>query len=314
MFKFLRRNKQQPQPEANHEERPTTPEQPVVDNVDHLEEVLKPLFETVKPTVPEDYFVPISEVERLWSRFQQLGPNDEGTVESEVFQHPSFTTDPFLRQVWRTFPTDENGNVNFQSFVGVLMWWKTAPLEQKLEGIFKLLNKAQPLDVPALQKVIMKLDSGVHEETAKSKAELLVKTLDDKEQGYIDVDQWLRWVLQLPEDEIAKLTRFEIIPVEMESHAPPSRSRSGGESEIPDELLITTAAKIGEKDWVPLARELGFTKQEIRDVKKKYPHRSREQVYQMLVSWRHKMGHEATVAALELSTSNARIETLSAES
>ena len=78
-------------------------------------------------------------------------------------------------------------------------------------------------------------------------------------------------------------------------------SRSGGESEIPDDLLITTAAKIGEKDWVPLARELGFTKQEIRDVKKKYPHRSREQVYQMLVLWRHKMGHEATVAALELS-------------
>ena len=91
-------------------------------------------------------------------------------------------------------------------------------------------------------------------------------------------------------------------------------SRSGGESEIPDELLITTAAKIGEKDWVPLARELGFTKQEIRDVKKKYPHRSREQVYQMLVSWRHKKGQEATVAALELSTSNAGIETLSAES
>ena len=91
-------------------------------------------------------------------------------------------------------------------------------------------------------------------------------------------------------------------------------SRSGGESEIPDELLITTAAKIGEKDWVPLARELGFTKQEIRDVKKKYPHRSREQVYQMLVLWRHKMGQEATVAALELSTSNAVIETLSAQS
>ena len=90
-------------------------------------------------------------------------------------------------------------------------------------------------------------------------------------------------------------------------------SRSGGESEIPDELLITTAAKIGEKDWVPLARELGFTKQEIRDVKKKYPHRSREQVYQMLVLWRHKMGQEATVAALELSTSNAGIETLSAQ-
>lgn len=34
----------------------------------------------------------------------------------------------------------------------------------------------------------------------------------------------------------------------------------------------------------------------------------------MLVLWRHKMGQEATVAALELSTSNAGIETLSAQS
>lgn len=50
------------------------------------------------------FSVPISEVERLWSRFQQLGPNDEGTVESEVFQHPSFTTDPFLRQVNNVVP------------------------------------------------------------------------------------------------------------------------------------------------------------------------------------------------------------------
>ena len=57
MFKFLRRNKQQPQPAANHEDRPTTPEQPVVDNSeDHLEKVLKHFFETIKPTVPEDYF------------------------------------------------------------------------------------------------------------------------------------------------------------------------------------------------------------------------------------------------------------------
>ena len=50
------------------------------------------------------FSVPISEVERLWSRFQQLGPNDEGTVESEVFQRPPFTTDPFLRQVNNVVP------------------------------------------------------------------------------------------------------------------------------------------------------------------------------------------------------------------
>lgn len=69
------------------------------------------------------------------------------------------------------------------------------------------------------------------------------------------------------------------------------------------------ASKIGEKDWTPLARELGFTKHEIREVKKKYPHRSREQVYQVLVLWRQKMGQEATAAALELSLSKSGMET-----
>ena len=50
MFKFLRRNKQQvPEPAAAEDE--TDDEVPV----DHLEEVLRPLFETIKPSVPEDY-------------------------------------------------------------------------------------------------------------------------------------------------------------------------------------------------------------------------------------------------------------------
>ena len=57
------------------------------------------------------FSVPISEVERLWSRFQQLGPNDEGTVESEVFQRPSFTTDPFLRQVNNVVPMYNTENI-----------------------------------------------------------------------------------------------------------------------------------------------------------------------------------------------------------
>jgi len=32
-----------------------------------------------------------------------------------------------------------------------------------LLGIFKLLNKSQPLDVPALQQIIIKLDSNLDE-------------------------------------------------------------------------------------------------------------------------------------------------------
>jgi len=40
--------------------------------------------------------------------------------------------------------------------------------------------------------------------------------------GYIDVDQWVNWVLQLPEDEITKLTKFTIIPAEMGAQTPHS--------------------------------------------------------------------------------------------
>jgi len=72
---------------------------------------------------------------------------------------------------------------------------------------------------------------------------------------------------------------------------------------------VDIASKIGEKDWIPLARELGFTTQEIREVKKRYPHRSREQVYQVLLLWREKMGQEATVASLELSLSISGVDT-----
>ena len=50
MFKFLRRNKQQPQQAPRAEDETTDDE-----SVDHLEEVLKPLFETIKPGSPEEY-------------------------------------------------------------------------------------------------------------------------------------------------------------------------------------------------------------------------------------------------------------------
>lgn len=314
MFKFLRRNRQS---EEQQREPSPPPERNSADVVtdgpqkeDQLEEALKPLFESIIPGLPEDYVVPVTEIERLWLRFQQLGPNDDGTLPyEEIIQRELFTSDPFARQIWRTFPRDEDGNITFYSFVGVLMWWKTAPLEQKLEGIFKLLNRSQPLDVQGLKQIILKLDSSVNEETARSKAELLVKTIDDKLRGFIDADQWMKWVLQLPEDEITKLTNFDILPAEIDSQ-PPSRSISEPESEpiISDELLVDIAGKIGERDWTPLAHNLGFTKQEIRDVKNNYPNRSREQTYQILLLWKQKMGHAATQAALEQSLRNSGFE------
>lgn len=310
MFKFLRGQKKQ-----QNTENAGIPDPPAPDTINYenaesgLEEVLKPLFLREEPISPEEFAMLVAEAERLWARFQQLGPNDEQTLPNEAFQQHLFTSDPFARQISRTFPRDENGSVNFHAFVGVLKWWKTAPLDKKLAGIFKLLNKSQPLDVPVLQQILMSLDSSIDEETAKSRAELLVKTLDDKDQGYIDADQWVNWILQFPEDEVTKLTKFSIIPEELDTLASHSRPETEHVSAISDEQLIDIAGKIGEKDWTPLARELGFTKQEIREVKRQNPHRSREQIYQVLILWRQKLGREATVAALEQSLSNSGMQT-----
>jgi len=42
----------------------------------------------------------VTEIERLWLRFQQLGVNDEGMLPlPAMLQHPSFKSDPFARVV-----------------------------------------------------------------------------------------------------------------------------------------------------------------------------------------------------------------------
>lgn len=44
--------------------------------------------------------MPVTEIERLWLRFQQLGVNDEGKLPlAAMLQHPSFESDPFARVV-----------------------------------------------------------------------------------------------------------------------------------------------------------------------------------------------------------------------
>lgn len=318
MFKFLRRNKQQQRQQEGDPnprdpfERNSSESGPKEDfeKEDELEEELKLLFESMSPESSDDYVVPVTEIERLWLRFQQLGVNDEGMLPfSAMLQHPSFKSDPFARVVWETFPKDENGNIEFHSFAGVLRWWALVPLKEKLESIFMLLTRSEPLDVHGLKRIIMKLDNSVNEETAQSKAELLIQTVDDKDQGFIDVDQWLKWISQLPENEVAKLTNFAILPSEIDSQ-PPNSSRSDLESGpvVSDELLVEIAGKIGERDWASLAHELGFTKQETQDIKVNYPHSSQEQVYQVLMQWKQKAGDNARQGKLEQSLKKTGFE------
>lgn len=318
MFRFLRKNKQQ----QRQQDRDPSPADPFQRNSsesgpeegfekeDELEEELKLLFESMSPESSDDYVVPVTEIERLWLRFQQLGVNDEGTLPlAAMLQHPSFESDPFARVVWDTFPRDENGNIEFHSFAGVLRWWALVPLEEKLESIFKLLTRSEPLDVHGLKRIIMKLDNSVNDETAQSKAELLIQTMDDKDQGFIDADQWLKWISQLPENEVAKLTNFAILPSEIDSQ-PPNSSRSDVENGpvVSDEFLVEIAGKIGEREWTSLAHELGFTKQEIRDIKVNYPHSSQEQVYQVLMQWKQTAGDKARQGKLEHSLRKTGLE------
>ena len=77
---------------------------------------------------------------------------------------------------------------------------------------------------------------------------------------------------------------------------------------VSDELLVEIAGKIGERDWASLAHELGFTEQEIRNIKVNYPHSSQEQVYQVLMQWKQKVGVKARQGKLEHSLRKTGLE------
>ena len=86
------------------------------------------------------------------------------------------------------------------------------------------------------------------------------------------------------------------------------RTASSAHSPIPNDTLIDIASRIGEKDWAPLAYQLGFTKNDVKNIQQRYPARSREQVYQMLLKWRQKKKHTATPAVLKSALINCRMD------
>ena len=86
------------------------------------------------------------------------------------------------------------------------------------------------------------------------------------------------------------------------------RTASSAHSPIPNDTLIDIASRIGEKDWAPLAYQLGFTKNDVKNIQQRYPARSREQVYQMLLKWRQKRMHTATPAVLKSALINCHMD------
>ncbi|XP_048590149.1 uncharacterized protein LOC116607750 isoform X2 [Nematostella vectensis] len=253
-----------------------------------FEQVLDAVLETADLSNPESYST-VCEVECLWVRYQELTSVDGGQ-NTGVNDNPPPGDDPFLKQVWKTLPRDDDGRVTFQAFYGVIRWWQTADLDTKLRGIFKLLNGEQSLDASTLLQIVKTLDSDLDEETAKRQAELLMSHLDNIQQGFIDEDQWTQAVRRLLPSEIHQLTEVNIIPTSYgnDRRAPPEpqqQSASSNRSPISEELLVTVSGLIGERDWKPLAVQLGICDDVIQAASLRYPNRSREQLYHVMRQW-----------------------------
>lgn len=155
--------------------------------------------------------VPLLKVQRCWHRFLQLGANRNGqlTAKSKVW-----TTEKnrFVQQVLRQLPWNDKGFLTFQVYVLACAWFEAASVETKLKVLFSLLNKGGTVDAGLLQRVVGHIYQSQSQANLTDLAESTVKQIDRKGQGYFDEEDFVKWMMKTPEEELNKILAFEIVP------------------------------------------------------------------------------------------------------
>ncbi|XP_078576538.1 uncharacterized protein LOC144862123 [Branchiostoma floridae x Branchiostoma japonicum] len=245
----------------------------------------------------------IPEVERLWQRFQQLGCDSTGVLAQN--QALQLTQDVFIKQSLRQVPRDENGGITFQTYCNAAKWMSIAEVEDKLRGVFKLLNRGKPVDRNIMKRILSKLYEEESEETITRLADIFVTQIDAKQQGEVDEDQFIEWVKTMPFETVNALLEFSIIPPELQdtrTSASQATSRASvDELAVPvsEETLQQVASKVHNRDWVLFANKLGFTQNDLTGISKKVGKNVYQQVLEMLHTWQRRESDAATCRVLD---------------
>ncbi|XP_013409735.1 uncharacterized protein LOC106173230 [Lingula anatina] len=163
--------------------------------------------------------VTMVEVERLWLRFQQMGCDENGILSEEtVKNNPKFKDDVFVRNVLVKF-ADQKGDIHFQTFLNAMEWFEESDIETKLKATFSLFNNGNPIYPEMLERIIKRVYSEDSEASHKRLTQVFMKYIDDKNQGFIDQDMFVRWAATLPKESLEQVMHFSVVPPEINGEA-----------------------------------------------------------------------------------------------
>lgn len=252
----------------------------------------------------------IAETERLWLRFQQLGCNKDGVITEEIAtNNPVLSSDAFSRNIMKKFTLNQTKNVTFENFLRGLKWCETADLNEKLRGVFRLLNNGNPVQKATFVKILERVYTNPNDKKGIQKvADVVYKHIDKKNTGQMNEDQFVTGVRSvIPNDTLQDLLLFEVLPSYMKerlhSQLPEFNSEGPtpepGDRTIPsDSTLRQVAEKIYRRDWLRTANKLGLTNEDVSDIKSRISD-SKQQAFTMLRMWKEREAAQAYTSVLE---------------
>ncbi|XP_064641183.1 uncharacterized protein LOC135495992 [Lineus longissimus] len=260
----------------------------------------------------------IVEVERLWTRFLQLGcREDTGILESQMLSAPHIASDVFVRNILRNFK-GRDGVICFETFCNAMQWIENSDVDSKIRAIFHLLNNGNPIPRDVLGRVLKRVYPGENDISISTLTNGFMEEMDDKKQGFIEENQFLSWVKGLPRQHIEMILEFHVVPqnlIEDDDILNNSMRRTTGyqprrrpqqtidadaaSKQIPTDYILTEiAVKASTRDWNLLGNKLGFTMTDINDFDRRHTGK-KDKVYYMLKSWRDREGKNAHSIILE---------------
>ncbi|KAG8593795.1 hypothetical protein GDO81_000950 [Engystomops pustulosus] len=135
---------------------------------------------------------------------------------------------------------------------------------------------------------------------------LLLLEIDEKNEGTINEEQFVTWVLKMPQEQVKSTLHFPIIPLEVTSadirelNSLPTNIGLEDKWRIRDDQLQQVASLIEKRkrDWRLLANKLGFLEKDCMFFEQNHAE-MRDKILDMLHVWRDAIGKQAQVKTLQ---------------
>ncbi|KAK3089578.1 hypothetical protein FSP39_004784 [Pinctada imbricata] len=255
----------------------------------------------------------IAEVERLWLRFRQLGSDENGELTESVLMASPIWQDAFSRNVMKKFMDAKTKKITFENFLRGLRWCEMATLEEKLRGVFRLMNNGNEVPKEIFKKIVERVYTDPKDKEKRQlgysiQRNFILLLFSHHLSGSITEDQFVRGCQQVPRNLVDDALNFELLPSYMKERLHqnlPEFSNEGqmtpvaGSSGIPsDTVLKDVALKIHKRDWERVANKLDIMGEDIDELRSQYKD-PRAQVYQMLKLWKSRDQSMASTGALQ---------------